>query len=61
MLLKIEPVSRYENNIIQRITVLCSWIKNLNLKSQYCFYKSKELLPFMRIFENILAQRAFNL
>ena len=61
MLLKIELVSRYQNNTIQRIKVLCLWSNNLYLKSQYCFYKSKELLPFMRIFENIRAQRAFNL
>ena len=30
-------------------------------KPMLFFYKSKELLPFMCIFENIRAQRAFNL
>ena len=30
-------------------------------KKPILFYKSKELLPFMRIFVNIRAKRAFNL
>ena len=35
--------------------------QSVYLKSQYCFYKSQEVLPFMRIFVNIHAKRAFDL